>query len=114
MGVEQILTGPEKVELGQRLFTDQRLSTTGKIACISCHLSNLAFTDGKPVAVGVEGRKGTRNAPTLLNAGLLKHLFWDGRVPSLEEGSEVMFTQSAIVIENLISKYLFNSGGDSE
>ena len=34
----------------------------------------------------------------------------------LEEGSEVMFTQSAIVIENLISKYLFNnnSGGDDE
>jgi phospholipid/cholesterol/gamma-HCH transport system substrate-binding protein len=32
----------------------------------------------------------------------------------LEEGSEVQFTQSAIVIENLISKYLFNSGGNSE
>ena len=32
----------------------------------------------------------------------------------LEEGSQIQFTQSAIVIENLISKYLFNSGGDSE
>ena len=32
----------------------------------------------------------------------------------LEEGSEIQFTQSAIVIENLISKYLFNSGGDAE
>ena len=32
----------------------------------------------------------------------------------LEEGSEIQFTQSAIVIENLISKYLFNSGADSE
>ena len=32
----------------------------------------------------------------------------------LEEGSEVQFTQSAIVIENLISKYLFNQGSDSE
>jgi len=32
----------------------------------------------------------------------------------LEDGSEIQFTQSAIVIENLISKYLFNSGGDSE
>ena len=31
----------------------------------------------------------------------------------LEEGSEVQFTQSAIVIENLISKYLFNQGSDS-
>ena len=32
----------------------------------------------------------------------------------LEDGSEVQFTQSAIVIENLISKYLFNSGGNAE
>jgi len=33
---------------------------------------------------------------------------------SLEEGSEIQFTQSAIVIENLISKYLFNQDSDSE
>jgi phospholipid/cholesterol/gamma-HCH transport system substrate-binding protein len=32
----------------------------------------------------------------------------------LEEGSEIQFTQSAIVIENLISKYLFNQDSDSE
>lgn len=34
----------------------------------------------------------------------------------LEEGSEIQFTQSAIIIENLISKYLFNSdsGSNSE
>ena len=32
----------------------------------------------------------------------------------LEEGSEIQFTQSAIVIENLISKYLFNNSGESE
>jgi len=31
----------------------------------------------------------------------------------LEAGSEIQFTQSAIVIENLISKYLFNQGSDS-
>ena len=32
----------------------------------------------------------------------------------LEEGSEVQFTQSAIVIENLISKYLFRGGSDGD
>jgi phospholipid/cholesterol/gamma-HCH transport system substrate-binding protein len=31
----------------------------------------------------------------------------------LEEGSEILFTQSAIVIENLISKYLFSQDSDS-
>lgn len=32
----------------------------------------------------------------------------------LKEGSEIQFTQSAVVLENLISKYLFSSGGNNE
>ncbi|MGB5345307.1 MAG: outer membrane lipid asymmetry maintenance protein MlaD [Woeseia sp.] len=32
----------------------------------------------------------------------------------LAEGSEIQFTQSAVVLENLISKYLFSSGGKNE
>jgi phospholipid/cholesterol/gamma-HCH transport system substrate-binding protein len=31
----------------------------------------------------------------------------------LREGSEIQFTQSAVVLENLISKYLFNAGSGS-
>lgn len=55
---------------------------------------------------------------SILTAGLLGSQYIGlqagGSDLYLEEGSEVQFTQSAIVIENLISKYLFNSGGDSE
>jgi phospholipid/cholesterol/gamma-HCH transport system substrate-binding protein len=32
----------------------------------------------------------------------------------LQDGSEIMFTQSAVVLENLISKYLFQSGSGDE
>ncbi|HEX2139875.1 MAG TPA: outer membrane lipid asymmetry maintenance protein MlaD [Woeseiaceae bacterium] len=32
----------------------------------------------------------------------------------LHDGSQIMFTQSAVVLENLISKYLFQSGSDDE
>lgn len=32
----------------------------------------------------------------------------------LEEGSEIQFTQSAIVLENLIGKYLFSQGSESD
>lgn len=32
----------------------------------------------------------------------------------LHDGSEVMFTQSAVVLENLISKYLFQGGSEDE
>ena len=37
-----------------------------------------------------------------------------GPETSLADGSEIEFTQSAIVLENLISKYLFSAGGDDE
>ena len=37
-----------------------------------------------------------------------------GSETSLADGSEIEFTQSAIVLENLISKYLFSSGADDE
>ncbi len=37
-----------------------------------------------------------------------------GSETNLTDGSEIEFTQSAIVLENLISKYLFKSGGDDE
>lgn len=55
---------------------------------------------------------------SILTAGLLGSQYIGLQVGGsdfyLEDGSEIQFTQSAIVIENLISKYLFNtSGSDS-
>ena len=55
---------------------------------------------------------------SILTAGLLGSQYI-GLQPGgsdlyLEEGSEIQFIQSAIVLENLISKYLFSAGGDSE
>ena len=54
---------------------------------------------------------------SILTAGLLGSQYIGlqagGSALYLEEGSEIQFTQSAIVIENLISKYLFNSSSDS-
>jgi cytochrome c peroxidase len=44
----------------------------------------LAFTDAHLRSVGVDGRRGTRNAPSLLNAAYRTSLFWDGGEPSLE------------------------------
>jgi cytochrome c peroxidase len=74
----------EKVALGRSLFSDTILSRDGHLACISCHQPERAFTDGRPVAVGVFGRKGTRNAPTLINRAYGATFFWDGRTSSLE------------------------------
>lgn len=74
----------EKIDLGKRLFNDKRFSADGSISCASCHHPDKAFTDGLPVAQGLNGQLGTRNAPTVLNAAFYDTLFLDGRANSLE------------------------------
>jgi cytochrome c peroxidase len=75
----------ETVALGRRLFYDTRLSADGSIACASCHDPGRGFTDGQAVAKGIRGQKGSRSAPSLLNAAYYPVEFWDGRASSLED-----------------------------
>jgi cytochrome c peroxidase len=86
---------PEKIALGERLFFDGRLSADGSVACSTCHDPARAFTDGRPASVGIKGRVGQRNAPTILNALYNKTQFWDGRAQTLEE-------QAALPIVNAV------------
>jgi cytochrome c peroxidase len=76
---------PAKIELGRKLFFDARLSADGRVSCSSCHDPKLAFTDGKAVAEGIFGRRGSRNSPTILNATFNTGQFWDGRADTLED-----------------------------
>jgi cytochrome c peroxidase len=75
----------ENVEVGRRLFFDRRLSRDNSIACSSCHDPERAFSDGRPVAVGVFERKGRRNSPALINRGYGRSFFWDARTATLED-----------------------------
>jgi cytochrome c peroxidase len=75
----------EKIALGRRLFYDRRLSRDRSISCVTCHDPERAFSDGRTVALGVFGRNGRRNSPTLVNRGYGRLFFWDGRVATLEE-----------------------------
>jgi cytochrome c peroxidase len=77
----------EKVELGRMLYFDKRLSADGTISCASCHNPMKGWTDQQPVSSGVHGGKGTRSAPTVINATYMKLQFWDGRARTLEEQS---------------------------
>jgi cytochrome c peroxidase len=76
---------PAKISLGEKLFFDRRLSVDGTVSCSTCHNPAFAFTDRKPASLGVQGRGGQRNSPTVLNALYNKTQFWDGRVNTLEE-----------------------------
>jgi cytochrome c peroxidase len=61
------------------------------VSCSTCHDKDKGFTDQLPVSEGIRKLKGTRNAPTVINATYLETQFWDGREPSLESQSAQPF-----------------------
>ena len=76
----------EKVLLGRRLFFDRRLSINGTLSCAICHIPEQGFTNNEiQIAVGVEGRAGKRNAPSIYNSAYLGKIFHDGRETTLEQ-----------------------------
>jgi cytochrome c peroxidase len=74
-----------RVELGKLLYFDARLSKSGQVSCATCHNPEKGWSDAQVKAVGVYGRVGPRNSPTVLNTAFQSHQFWDGRARSLEE-----------------------------
>jgi cytochrome c peroxidase len=80
---------PEKIQLGEKLFNDQRFSSTGKVSCATCHEASKAFTDSPlRTSEGIGKLTGTRNAPTVVNSAYMNTLFWDGRSPDLEDQAQ--------------------------
>ena len=72
------------VALGERLFSDVRLSGNDTVSCAHCHPLAIGGADRLPRSVGMAGRQGLFNAPTVYDtAGYLAY-FWNGRAPSLE------------------------------
>jgi len=73
------------VELGQKLFSDKRLSADNTISCSSCHIREHAFADQNAKAVGIKGREGLRNVPPVQNLAFMKFYNWDGNMLQLEK-----------------------------
>ena len=76
---------PEKAELGWLLYFDKRLSSDGTVSCGTCHSPFKAYTDHRPIAIGIHGHAGTRHTPTVINTCYSPYQFWDGRANSLEQ-----------------------------
>ena len=75
----------EVVELGRKIFFDPILSEDNSVSCASCHQPEYAFASNNALAIGIDGKVGRRNSPTLVNRAFGKSFFWDGRAESLEE-----------------------------
>lgn len=65
-----------KFELGRRLFYDTRLSGNQTQSCGSCHLQELAFSDGLAVSVGSTGERTARGSMSLGNVAYNATLTW--------------------------------------
>jgi cytochrome c peroxidase len=67
------------------LYMDPRFSSTGTVSCNSCHNVMEGGDDSRSVSMGVHGKTGGRNAPTVWNSAFHSVQFWDGRAASLED-----------------------------
>ena len=99
----------EGFQLGRALFYDPILSRDSTISCADCHLQYTGFAHvDHQVSHGIDGRKGTRNAPALINLAWKKSFHWDGGVPLLDlqfinpiEHPNEMDNKLSIVLERL-------------
>ena len=74
-----------KLSLGKQLYFDGRLSKNNAISCAFCHNPVAGFADPNQTSVGVGGKRGGRQSPTVYNTAFNPFQFWDGRAGSLEE-----------------------------
>ena len=75
----------EGVQLGRMLFYDPVLSADSTVSCASCHNPRFSFGDSSTVSKRVFGQLTTRNTPPLINLGMNKKFFFDGRQASIED-----------------------------
>jgi cytochrome c peroxidase len=71
----------QAVQFGSKLFSDTRFSANNKISCATCHKAEVAFSDNKPLAVGID--TSTRRGMPIIGMAYFKWFFWDGRADSL-------------------------------
>jgi len=97
----------EKADLGKELFFDTILSKNNTISCHTCHLLNQGGVDNLQFSVGIDGKLGNINAPTVLNSIFNFVQFWDGRAKNLHQqvfGPVTNPVEMDNNFENLITK----------
>ena len=98
LSLETLEAPPALANLGKRLFYDERLSGDTSLACASCHLPELAFSDGEPLSSGYSGSAHFRNTPTLANVGYRAAWLHDGRLGTgLDDVVREMITESYLM-----------------
>jgi cytochrome c peroxidase len=84
-----------RASLGERLFSDTRLSRAATFACATCHPLESGGMDGLTVATPPRNGLPARNTPTIFNAALNAAFNWDGAARTLEE-------HTGLVVRNIM------------
>ena len=75
----------QKAMLGKKLFFDPTISADGTVSCASCHSPKFGGADPRKVSIGVYGRFGVIQSPTVYNSVFNFRQFWNGRAKNLYE-----------------------------
>src|SRR6266481_2219116 len=76
---------PAKVALGKKFFWDTRWSSSGTVACVSCHRPEHGWSDPRQFSINFAGKPTPRHSPTIVNRLFSDRQLWTGLRPSLEE-----------------------------
>lgn len=97
-----------KVELGRHLFYDTAMSANNTTSCATCHLQELAFTDGRDRAVGATGALHPRSSMAIVNLAYTSTLTWaNPHLVLLEEQAHTpLFGQDPIEMGNASTEAL--------
>jgi cytochrome c peroxidase len=87
----------KRISLGERLFSDVRLSRSRNCSCASCHPLTRGGVDGLPVAKSPAGGPNLRNTLTVFNVGLSSTYNWDGIASSLEQHTNLILANPQVM-----------------
>jgi len=104
-----------KVELGRFLFFERRLSGNETMSCSSCHLQDLAFSDGRAFPRGITGEIHPRSSQPLMNVAYAPRLTWaNPLLKTLEAQSRVpLFGENPIELGLRDDSYLTKLRNDA-
>jgi cytochrome c peroxidase len=85
---------PNKLALGEHLFSDPRLSSSGRLACSSCHDIHANGADSRKMDAAHDEPKSRFNTLTIFNASLNFRLNWEGNFRTLADQVEAALETS--------------------
>jgi cytochrome c peroxidase len=88
---------PRRIALGERLFSDQRLSRDNVRSCATCHDVRLNGASRHVLDTAPDGTPLSFNTTTVFNAALNFRLGWEGKFRTLESQIEALLQNPRIM-----------------